>query len=104
MLENNRGSRVSIYDQMAKYLVVCYFYTGGCSMKQTTENRTASIKKLDQLSSVEKLVNQVLANGHAKSDDLATIAKMCKLTDLQVVVAIQLLIHKKILPSEQFLS
>lgn len=60
-------------------------------------------KQLASLTSSKKLVYGVLVKGVAKTDDLAKIAKLCNLTDLQVIVSIQLLIHKRMLPTDAIL-
>jgi hypothetical protein len=72
-------------------------------MDQTTKRKTPSQSQLEKLSSAEKLVHHVLSSGTTKSSDIAHIARLCKLTDLQVIVAIQLLLHKKMLPTEKLL-
>jgi hypothetical protein len=82
--------------------VIKYMLSGSPKMDEKTKRKMVVSAK--QLSSAEKLVYDVLVNQSAKADELSQIAKLCNLTELQVVVAIQLLMHKKILPTEQLLS
>jgi hypothetical protein len=63
--------------------------------------KSLSNQELGKLTRSEKSVYKVLAKGFAESEDLDKIAKFCKLTELQVKVAIQLLKHKQILPTKK---
>jgi hypothetical protein len=54
--------------------------------------------EIEQLSAVERMVYDALARSRSEYHDIYQIAKECKLTELQVMVSIQLLIHKKLLP------
>ncbi|TJY40701.1 hypothetical protein E5161_16245 [Cohnella pontilimi] len=63
----------------------------------------ASSNTLEQLTVSEKLVYHALADEKGRPVDIAQIAKKCHLTDLQVIVAIQLLMHKKMLPTDRIL-
>jgi hypothetical protein len=54
--------------------------------------------EIEQLSAVEKMVYEALSRSNSEYHDIYLIAKQCKLTELQVMVSIQLLIHKKLLP------
>jgi hypothetical protein len=54
--------------------------------------------EFEQLSAVERMVHDALTRSRSEYHDIYQIAKECKLTELQVMVSIQLLIHKKLLP------
>jgi hypothetical protein len=54
--------------------------------------------EIEQLSAVERMVYDALKRSCSEYHDIYQIAKECKLTELQVMVSIQLLIHKKLLP------
>jgi hypothetical protein len=53
-----------------------------------------SYSEMEKLTTSERFVYKVLAKGFANSEDVYKIAKICKLTELQVKAAIQLLKHK----------
>ncbi|MCY9694177.1 hypothetical protein [Paenibacillus alginolyticus] len=55
------------------------------------------LKRINSLSSIEKLVFDTITNGKAHPDDIQAIARICKLSDLQAGVALQLLKHKKLI-------
>ncbi|WP_123040490.1 hypothetical protein [Cohnella candidum] len=59
-------------------------------------------KDLSSLSLSELMVYNALIKMDERTD-ISKIAKECRLTDLQVVVALQLLIHKNLIPSDIFL-
>jgi hypothetical protein len=75
---------------------------GAVRMEPISEDLIAG--ELDALSKTEFLVYQVLINRNARSHDVGKIAKLCSLTDLQVIVAIQLLVYKGVLPTEEILQ
>jgi hypothetical protein len=54
-------------------------------MDELPKKRMVVAAKLKQLSSAEKLVYSALVDQNVKSDDLSQIAKICKLTELQVL-------------------
>jgi hypothetical protein len=56
---------------------------------------------LDQLSSTEELVYRAIAKGNY---DKVEIAKECRLSDLELKVALQLLVHKEMLPDAEPLT
>jgi predicted transcriptional regulator len=58
------------------------------------------VKKKMNLSKVESYVLNILESGAAKSDEINKIANLCNLTEIQVMVALQLLTHKKVLSTE----
>jgi hypothetical protein len=61
------------------------------------------VKVTKNLTDIERYVLNVLESGAAKSNDLTKIAKLCHVTEVQVMVALQLLIHKKMLPTKEIL-
>jgi hypothetical protein len=60
--------------------------------------RLSAGTEIEQLSVVERMVYEALERSCSEYYDIYQIAKECKLTELQVMVSIQLLIHKKLLP------
>ncbi|SEB67514.1 hypothetical protein [Paenibacillus sp. GP183] len=52
---------------------------------------------MENLSQVEKVVLDVLNKGKATSADTHKIAVICKITDLQAAVAVQLLQHRNLI-------
>jgi hypothetical protein len=64
------------------------------------QNRiTANIEtEIEQLSAIEKMVYDALSRNSSEYHDIYLIAKECNISELQVMVSIQLLIHKKLLP------
>jgi hypothetical protein len=75
-----------------------YNIWGGLHMNQTrmSENPGTDI---EQLSAIERMVYEALLRSSSEFPDIYLIAKECNLTELQVMVSIQLLIHKKLLSS-----
>jgi hypothetical protein len=63
-----------------------------------------SYTELENLTTSERKVYKVLAKGYARSEDVSKLAKLCKLTDLQVKVVLLLLQHKKIIPTEKIIK
>jgi hypothetical protein len=54
----------------------------------------------ESLTYSEQIVLDVLIQHKAPIDDLRTIAKICRLTEMQTGVALQLLTHKKLIPPQ----
>ncbi|UUZ81038.1 hypothetical protein LJK88_40960 [Paenibacillus sp. P26] len=65
------------------------------------KRRHPTVEKLDRykaLSSAEKVVYDAIADGKARPDDITAISEVCKLSELQTAVALQLLEHKNLIP------
>jgi hypothetical protein len=63
------------------------------------EEGKMDVKKMQSLSKVESYVLNILESGTAKTDEVNKIANLCNLTEIQVMVALQLLTHKKVFPT-----
>jgi hypothetical protein len=59
--------------------------------------------KFVHLTTVEQMVYNVLSEHDGLTMGISEIAKQCRLTEVQVIVAIQLLTHKKLLPTDKIL-
>jgi hypothetical protein len=75
-----------------------YEYYLGVLLMDPTRMSEYMGTETDQLSAVERMVYEALARSCTEYYDIYLIAKECKLTELEVMVSIQLLIHKKLLP------
>jgi hypothetical protein len=67
-------------------------------MSKENHPNSEKLKRINSLRSLEKLVFDVITSGKAHPDDIQAVARTCKLSDLQVSVALQLLKHKKLIP------
>jgi hypothetical protein len=54
----------------------------------------------DTLSFTEKMVLNAVLKQKANLDDVTSIAKACRLSEVQAGVAVQLLTHKKLFPEQ----
>jgi hypothetical protein len=94
-----------VVDSSAQNWVFIFIYYVLCKNGAAiTFMKSLSDGELEELTRSERSVYKVLAKGFAKSEDVDKIAKFCKLTEPQVKVAIQLLKHKQILPTEKLIK
>lgn len=63
-------------------------------------NTTQSPDYSESLSISEKMVLNAVLRQKAQIDDVPSIAKVCRLSEIQAGVAVQLLTHKKLFPEQ----
>ncbi|MDB4866715.1 MAG: hypothetical protein JWR03_1048 [Cohnella sp.] len=52
-----------------------------------------------EMSDIEKTVMDAILKGKAPPDDLHAIAKVCRISEVEASVAVQLLSYRKLLPT-----
>jgi hypothetical protein len=59
-----------------------------------------SVADSDTLTYSEQMVLDAVKKHKASAEDVSSIAKVCRLSEMQASVAVQLLTHKKLIPPQ----